>query len=175
MNSTLIFLLSSWNMQLWFFLTGPEALGSVALLMWNEGISTLCLKIGATSTSIFSNGKKSALSIHAWKLLLVRASMFFSCKSCQWEKENLVMCIWCVSLGWLVSRSSKLCQSTNVGEYATNHSRVPFSIYNYHQSSSNLSKKSLQVESMEDLILVSHKFTCHLRYGKIFNFWNDNE
>ena len=121
-------------------------------------------KIGATSTSIFLNDKNNALSIHAWKLELVRASMFFSCNNCHWEKENLVMCIWCMSLGWLVSRSSKLCQSTNVGEYATNHSRVPFSIYNYHQSSSNLSKKSLSFKSMEYLILVSHNFTCHPRY-----------
>ena len=169
-------------MQLWFFLTGPEALASVALLMWNEGSSTLCLdvwKIGATSTPIFSNDKKSALSIHTWKLLLVRASMFFSCNNCHWEKKPRYVYLVCVSLGWLVSRSSKLCQSTNVGEYATNHSRVPFTIYNYHQSSSNLSKKSLQVESMEDLILVSHSFTCHPRYDRIdltiFNFRNENE
>ena len=88
------------------------------------------------------------------------------------------MCIWYVTR-MTGSRSSKLCQSTNVGEYATNHSRVPFSIYNYHQSSSNLSKKSLQVDSMEDLILVSLYLICHPRNGRIdptiFNFRKENE
>ena len=168
-------------MQLWFFLTGLEALGSVALLMWNEVSSTLCLMFGRLVQLVhqYFQMKNEHLFMLGSYILLVRASIFFSCNNCHWEKEILVMCIWCMSLGWLVSRSSKLCQSTNVGEYATNHSLVPFSIYNYHQSSSNLSKKSLQVESMEDLILVSHSFTCHPRYDRIdltiFNFRNENE
>ena len=97
-------------MQLWFFLTGLEALASVALLMWNERSSTLCLdvwKIGAASTSIFSNDKKNIHSCLEVTYYWYVHQFSFHVKTV-FEKKKTSSCVFgvCHSDDWLADHPS---------------------------------------------------------------------
>ena len=111
MNFALTFLLSSWIMQLWFFLTGPEALVSDALLMWNEGSSTLCLdvwKIGATSIPQYFQMTKRTLypfMLGSWNWYVHGYSFHVTTVI---EKKKSSLCVFgvCHSDDWLADHPS---------------------------------------------------------------------
>ena len=97
-------------MQLWFFLTGPEALDSVALLMWNEGSSTLCLMFGRLVQLVHQYFQMSKRALYPFML----GSYYWCVHQCSFhvkavnEKKKTSLCVYgvCHSDDWLADHPS---------------------------------------------------------------------
>ena len=97
-------------MQLFFFLTGPEALASVALLMWNEGSSTLCLMFGRLVQLVHQYFQMSKRALYPFML----GSYYWYVQGYSFhvktaiEKKKTSLCVYgvCHSDDWLADHPS---------------------------------------------------------------------